>query len=282
MTAVHDRFVSDCLDMLTRDERVVAAWLEGSLAAGSADEWSDVDLHYAIDDDSFESVSSDTEMRLVLGEIAPILGANRLPFGPGLVLLNATIEGPLRVDLYAERRSFSQQHPRLGQPVVLFDRVGLSETFRVEPEAAVLPPPFQLAALLNRYAYGFMWPVRLLGRRSYTSALMNAAIIAHEFLVPALLAQERPAEMHRELLTSERFLAPESRARVEAILDGGAAGYLARADDGGTALAEAHAALVDGILSELRTACALHGVEWPTRTEREIRSYIGTALGLEL
>jgi predicted nucleotidyltransferase len=282
ITALHQAIIERSAGVLQADDRILAAWLEGSFAIGADDEWSDVDLHYAVADEHFDVACRDDEVRAVLTAVAEVLGANRLQFGPDLVLLNATIAGPLRVDLYAERRSFCSSHPRLSRARFLFDRGGLGDSFRVDPDAAALPPSFQLAGLVNRYAYGFMWPARLLGRRNYTTALTNASIIAHEFLVPALLAQEQPAQMHRELLSSERFLSNESRARIESILDRIASGYLTRATDDGAGLAAAHEILIDSILTELRAACARHDVDWPSTTEQEIRGYLREALDVDL
>ena len=47
--------------------------------------------------------------------------------------------------------------------------------------------------------------------------LLNGVLIAHEFLVPALLAKDAPKQMHRELLHAERFLSPASVERVPEI-----------------------------------------------------------------
>lgn len=48
--AVLRRFVTAC----EQDERVVAAFLGGSLAAGSADEWSDLDIYLVTTDEAYE------------------------------------------------------------------------------------------------------------------------------------------------------------------------------------------------------------------------------------
>ena len=48
--AVLRRFVAAC----EQDERVVAAFLGGSLAAGSADEWSDLDIYLITTDEAYE------------------------------------------------------------------------------------------------------------------------------------------------------------------------------------------------------------------------------------
>lgn len=51
--AKRDQLLARIVQALENDSRVVAAWLTGSFAAGTADEWSDVDLCVAIQDDHF-------------------------------------------------------------------------------------------------------------------------------------------------------------------------------------------------------------------------------------
>jgi hypothetical protein len=99
--------------------------------------------------------------------------------------------------------------------------------------------------------------------------------------MPALLAQECPEEMHRELLSSTRFLSTGSRARVAGLVDAVAAGYLTRADDSGSAFASAQMELVESILTELHAACDQHGVTWPADTEAEIRGYLESDRGAD-
>lgn len=46
-------FLTRAIKIFQADQRVVAAWLEGSLAWGTADAWSDLDLHVVIADDEY-------------------------------------------------------------------------------------------------------------------------------------------------------------------------------------------------------------------------------------
>ena len=268
----HAEVIAQLTELVERDPRIDAAWLEGSHATGEADAWSDIDLHVAVGDEEFGELTTDAELRKLAAAVAPILGARRMALGPDVALLNATLAGPIRLDLYVERRSATEQMPRLTEPRVLFERAGLD--FRIDPAAARPPVPAQLASLLERYGYGFMWPGRLLGRDDATTGLMNATFIVQEFLVPALLARHRPDEMHRELLSNTRFLPPAQRARVTELVDALAAGYLRRHDDEGRAFTAAQLAVAESILTELHGACAEHGVAWPDDAEHEIRTFL--------
>src|SRR5438552_17946564 len=53
--AVLEQFVAIC----EKDERVLAAFLVGSLAAGKADEWSDLDIYLITTDEAYEGFVAD-------------------------------------------------------------------------------------------------------------------------------------------------------------------------------------------------------------------------------
>lgn len=50
-----DRLLACIVKSLHEDTRVVAAWLEGSFAWGTADAWSDLDLHVVVTDDAYDA-----------------------------------------------------------------------------------------------------------------------------------------------------------------------------------------------------------------------------------
>ncbi|MGH9172849.1 MAG: nucleotidyltransferase domain-containing protein [Vicinamibacterales bacterium] len=51
-----DALLQRIVAVLRDDPRIVAAWPQGSFAAGTADEWSDLDLHVVVRDEEFERV----------------------------------------------------------------------------------------------------------------------------------------------------------------------------------------------------------------------------------
>ncbi len=63
-----------CLD----DGRIRSVWLEGSLAQGSADDWSDIDLHLAvIQPENFAAIEwLDSKVHLVLADAIPGLSGS--------------------------------------------------------------------------------------------------------------------------------------------------------------------------------------------------------------
>ncbi len=135
--------------VLATDPRIAAAWVEGSLAAGTADAWSDVDFHVAVEDPA----AIDGEE--LLGRIAPVISALTFPLGP-VRLVAATLEGPVRVDLYVEPLDQVASISRLGRPTCsTATRRGSASSTRSWTR------PLQLARLVRGYFFGFMMPARL-------------------------------------------------------------------------------------------------------------------------
>jgi predicted nucleotidyltransferase len=54
--ARRDALLARLIERFEQDERVGSAWLSGSFGRGEADEWSDLDLHVAIQDADFDAV----------------------------------------------------------------------------------------------------------------------------------------------------------------------------------------------------------------------------------
>src|ERR671911_221465 len=54
-----DELLARVSSVLEADARVTCAWLSGSYGRGEADEWSDLDLHVAVDDEQFEPFIAD-------------------------------------------------------------------------------------------------------------------------------------------------------------------------------------------------------------------------------
>src|SRR5690349_1264163 len=50
LAAMRDAILARIVEKAATDERVVAAWLTGSFGRGEDDAWSDLDLHFAIED----------------------------------------------------------------------------------------------------------------------------------------------------------------------------------------------------------------------------------------
>jgi hypothetical protein len=94
--------------VFSSDARFPAGWLEGSLADGSADAYSDIDLHLCVVENAWDEVWNG---RLTAIErVAPILASLDIigVFGVGCL-----IEGPVKLDLFFERESGIASTPRV-------------------------------------------------------------------------------------------------------------------------------------------------------------------------
>ena len=119
----------DLLDSATRllqsDERIVAAWLIGSLGRGNSDEWGDIDLWIAVQDETVEAVTAARYDfarklgKLVLLEDAP---QNAPLKGAFLTAMYAGTCGAHLVDIYWQPLSIAQ---RPSNTKLLFERVAV-------------------------------------------------------------------------------------------------------------------------------------------------------------
>ena len=122
--------------MLSADDRVVAAWLTGSLARGDFDALSDVDLYVAVADEHAGEVSS-MRQKFVEDLTRPTLILENLrnapPNGAYLLVHYPGVTGPQHFDWFWQPRSLAKLPD---DAKLLFDRAGLEtvdgETWRAE------------------------------------------------------------------------------------------------------------------------------------------------------
>jgi predicted nucleotidyltransferase len=271
-TLVHQSVIRRAVDVLDRDERVAACWLEGSFARGTADAWSDIDLHVAVTDDSWDSFFNDR--RKVVEEFGRLLGYSEtsLPWGAQLVLV--TIEGPARVDFYIEKVSRLSGALRLEQPLMLLDN-GVSGSLQVTTNVEPLIRT-RVAELSNQLFFGAMWPARLSGREEWVTLFGNALYVVTQFLIPALLIQDSPEHFFRPMFHNERFLSAERKRRVNEIVGILASSFTGIEGSGPdpAAVASAYERLLTEVWNELRAASAKYGVEYPEEMEAATRTYL--------
>ena len=97
----YGRLLDRAVEVLDADDRIRAIWLSGSLARGTADSVSDLDLLLAVDDGRFDEFAR--EWKEWLADITPTVIARALPFLPGSVY--CVTPDRLRLDVVSERVS---------------------------------------------------------------------------------------------------------------------------------------------------------------------------------
>jgi hypothetical protein len=259
------------------DPRVLAMWIEGSVARGSADVASDLDLHLAIADEAFDGFGAAPE---VLARIARPLGYLGTAL-PGQRIVPATLAGPVRVDLYLEQRSRLATAPRMPGRVMVFDRDA------VEGDLAAAPPftfdaKAELETLMRGYWFGAMWPARFTFREDWGGLLMNAMLVVYQFIVPVLLIADGSPEFYREMYGRARFLAPHRRAAIDALLAEALEAFAGLAGSGPDQerLNRFHEHLLLAIWSAFRAACDAIDLDYPAENEEEYRAYYARELGI--
>ncbi|MCY3784767.1 MAG: nucleotidyltransferase domain-containing protein [Chloroflexi bacterium] len=139
------RLIDSARMVLEQDATIEVVWVGGSIAEGTADRWSDVDLRLAVEEADLPAVV-DT-IPETLPAIHPVLGwFSRTLRGGHLVVV--TFEGPLRVDVEIATPAVLRG-PRHEAVAPLIDRDGQVARFADKPFA---PPRLTPAELIEREA----------------------------------------------------------------------------------------------------------------------------------
>ena len=259
--AARHQAVLDLLTQLARDdERIVAAWLQGSRADGSADAFSDIDLYVAVSDAEYAAF----DKLAFIAQAAPVLVHADLA---GLNAVVCLLEGPVKLDFFVERKSAAPDIPR---PAVrmLLDKANIALRSGWEPDGEAVAA--QIDALVRVTFQGASWPVRMLRRRQWMTHAFSELTLINGVVVPLMLVQHDPRAFHRNQLTRERLLSDEGRREVDAlaaeVLEALAARSLSAAYD-------VHLRILDMLSRVARDACAAYGLEYPAAAERHVRDF---------
>lgn len=129
MTRLHKPLITRIQQVLEADTRVVAAWLEGSIARGEDDDFSDIDLWIAVKDTRFRSFIDDREQFAAqLGPVVSVLYPKTLGQGDELdsfaiLFADQPTTMTCDVDVQKESRKFSFIKDSAAQECqILFDR----------------------------------------------------------------------------------------------------------------------------------------------------------------
>jgi predicted nucleotidyltransferase len=139
----HEALLQQALRVLQADQRIIAAWLFGSVGRHTSDVFSDLDLWVIVRDESIETMSAQRQsyaaqldrpvLLLESPGNAPAGGAYLMALYPGQA-------GVHQVDWYWQRHSDASLP---GHAMLLFDRGGIPQDTRQEQlDPAGTPPPF--------------------------------------------------------------------------------------------------------------------------------------------
>jgi hypothetical protein len=248
------------LERLTRlardDDRVVAAWLQGSRADGSADPFSDIDFYVAVADDAYDGF----DKLAFIEQAAPVL------VHAALLGLNAAVcllEGPVKLDFFVERASTA---PAVERPAVrmVVDKTNLALKAGWEPDDNAVAR--QVDALVRMTLQGASWPVRLLRRGQWMTHAFSELTLIHSVIVPLLLVQHDRRVFQRNQMTRERLLSDSERGEVDRLARdvlAALAGHLP------AQAYRAHMRILELFGRAGRAACAAFGLEYPEAAHQE-------------
>jgi hypothetical protein len=261
-------FAEQAAGTLLQDECIRILWLTGSLATGTADVQSDVDLRAAVGVEDFATVSN--WWPDVLDELAPTVWKHRFLGPPDEAILSAITTDYLRFDLVIQ--SIQDRRPRsLEAAKVLFDKDNQAQEF-----VLTLASPHDPYAQLPSLAEDF---IRLLGmlpivvEREDVPIGMEGQLALHSMLISLLLLEngiDRTVRGKRHVAT---HLDNEQRA------------LLARVPS----LAPTMESIIEGriaygrlFLPRARRLMEIHGQSYPAAFEAATTQHLWETLGLRL
>ena len=256
-------FVADLTPRLRADPRIRAAWLIGSLARGTADAFSDVDLLVAVAGESFPAIVAG--WRAFVTGLTPTIAVQRIG-GDGKPTLVAVAPGCLRFDLTLCDADLPQAHGYLPARL-LFDHDGVAARMTFAPRAAA-GPAAQLPALVHEFLRGLALTPGILRRGELLIARQGAAILQN-WLIDLFLLENGGRSGGAQHLN--RYLTAEQREFLASF----------------PALELTHDALLASqftaarlFLPRARRLMADHQLPYPDEFEREVLAYLRETLGV--
>ena len=249
--------------MFEADERVRGVWLSGSLARGTADAASDLDLLVAVRDEDLEPFAA--EWRVWLEAITPTVLAEALPFLPGSFWsVTPAFE---RFDVVVEPASvMPSTFFRTRLPVL--DRDDL--TARIPPaEDGDGPSAAKVAALVDEWFHFTGMPEVVLCRDDWLLAVEHLHLLRG--LLYRLYVEANAPLPPSGLKQWSSKLTPEQQA----VLMG-----LPTAAYDRDELVAAHLAVAGAFLGEARPLAERLGVEWPGPLEAAATAHLREVLGI--
>lgn len=256
--------IARAIEVFSQDSRFSAGWLEGSLADGSADSYSDIDLYLCVEEKAWDEVWPN---RLkVIGELVPILASLDIAGASGVGCL---AEGPVKLDVFFERESTLGSHPRVAVKRLwgeerIYAQLKLGED---RGEAAIKGA---LRFSVLGFLQGATWPVRILARSQINTFLFNEILLVETGIIPLMLLEKDRRAFHRNMFTRAKMISADEQGQCARLVDQICAAV--RAGDRAT-MREVHIEIFRRICGLGRAAFARYGMEFPPRVEDEMVAF---------
>jgi hypothetical protein len=260
--------------VLSADDRVIAAWLVGGFAVGIGDAFSDVDLQCSVHDEAAGELRESWTQ--VASQIAPVVHAE-----PYRQVIGGTCITPdwLHFDIVFHPRSAVDPAGITGM-VPLFDKAGDMPDQPV-PRPDRTTAPFFPEAAVNMFLYLLGNMVAVVGRDEVIPGT-NGVIVTRDIALVSLLLAERGISSTREHAFGNpfpftkrlrRYLTDEQNEVLESLPP-------LRTD--WESIIGCYVALARAFLPRARRLADATGAEWPAAYEQATVRYFESMLGADL
>lgn len=247
---------------------IEALWLQGSLATGGADPFSDIDAYLAIRDDDYDAVWADRGG--LLARLGALVWSNATT--PGLIAIHALMAAGVRLDLFFEKASAVGAAPRPAVKV-LVDKAGIAGQLKLGWSPSIPVVARSVTTIIRMTRQGATWPLRVLGRGQWpTLAAMELDLINRQ-LAQLMAVSHDAANFYKNPYSLAQLLSDDERAQLDDLTIEASAALAAR---DAAALKPVHLRLQDALVDAGRRACATLGVAYPidAAAERAVRDLI--------
>ncbi|MBD0328557.1 MAG: hypothetical protein ICV64_00405 [Thermoleophilia bacterium] len=252
--------------VLRDDDRVLAAWLAGSLAVGRGDPFSDVDVHCCVEDSAAAELSGEG-WKEILGRITPTVMAVAFP-PPSIGGYSLTPDW-VHVDLLFQPRS-GFEPAKLDGYRRLFDKTGELVLQAESPAAPIEGERYFPAATVEWFFYMFGKLVAVVGRNEPVLGMLGAVTIRDTCLVP-LFCAERGVRRGGGAKRLRPFLSAEQHALLE-----GLPPFAPTLDS----VIDSELALAQIFVPRGRALAAATGAHWPGALETATVRHVERAIGV--
>jgi hypothetical protein len=253
--------IDRAIAIFSADTRFPAGWLEGSLADGSADLYSDIDLHLSVVESAWDEVWNGR--RRVIERIAPILASLDIMgvFGVGCLMA-----GPAKLDVFFEREGGLASRPRIAVKR-LWGAAEIYERFKIGDDLGDPAIKHALESNVLGMLQGATWPVRILARGQIETFLFCEILLVETAVVPLMLLETDRRAFHRNMFTRAKLLPAAQRDECAQLVE--RIETSVRNSDR-AAMRDVHIELFQKLCHLARTAFARYGLEFPPSVETQM------------
>ena len=250
--------------ILSTDARFPAGWLEGSLADGSGDSYSDIDLHLCVADKAWEGAWP--ARRAVIEQIAAILASLDIPH---IFEIACLLEGPLKLDVIFEKQSSIAARPRITvKPLWGAPEIYQNLTIGKDLGDAMIKQMLESNVL--GFLQGATWPVRMLARGQTNTFLFNEILLVETAIVPLMLLEKDRRAFHRNMFARAKLLSADQSDECARLVDR-ITRAVRRKDR--TQMRDVHIEIFRKICQLGRSAFDRYGLQFPPRVEGELLDF---------